>query len=174
MPLAFIRFAFLKEHSGCKVKKSLEGDKTGYRKWLEWHYRYVGGYTERQSIAPTWSYFPGDQGECELTCRPLRKCHIALWSRLVQKASWHYLEKNTTFMLIKDYLPTWITNAIPVFLSRSFSKWTETLPTQSFLSSFPWNIVIFLKYTKIKINMLVWIEKQTSKVGLGGTLNLTF
>jgi len=32
MPLAFIRFAFLKEHSGCNVKKGLEGDKAGSRK----------------------------------------------------------------------------------------------------------------------------------------------
>lgn len=152
VPLVYIRFAFLKEHSGCNVKKGLEGDKARSRKsgWNATIGMYVEGWLYRKVEHSTYLILLScDQGESQLTWSPLRKCQIALLSHTVQKASWHYLgEKKPHFMPIRCYLPTLITNSVPISLSRSFSKWTEALLTQPFLSVFLWNVIIFLEYTK--------------------------
>ena len=76
MFLVFIRFTILKKHSGCNVKKSLEGDKMGIV-IIECQYRYVGEFHRKTEHNIYLILLSCDQGEYDITCRALRQCHIS-------------------------------------------------------------------------------------------------
>ena len=108
-----------------------------------------------------------DQGECELT---LGKCQCAR-GVLQYKRHPDSLQKKPHFYSNQEIPRLHEPLPVPVLFSRHFSKC-------SFLSFFFLYFLgimsCFYSIPQTKINMLVQTKKQTSKVGLGVTVNRTF